>query len=328
MPDGLLIRKPHELIDSLFVETPPAKQALEAIEILRKYGIRNGWCECLLIAGPSRAGKSAVVEYYERLFPVTMDGRQLIRPVVRVKLEDVTRTHSLVSATLRAMGDPRPDHGSPTDRSARLIHLLRMQRTELVIYDEFQHLIDSDTDKIAYKAADTVKSILEAGVSRVVLCGVTHAERVLHTNTQLIGRARAPVYMTPTDWRDKEQRLAFRVFLNELEKKLGLPSPSGLSELGTAHKIHHFARGLYGHAHNLIREALLNRHLDGDRAPCITEDLLARAADGLLLREPTRRLNAFRQTPPQEYEPAPMFESLKEPPRSKRQKGDEDVELF
>ena len=315
MLDGIEPKKPHEVIDDLFIETPSAQQALRAIEILRKHGARQDCCECVLLAGPSRVGKSAVVERYKQMHPDHMDGRQLIRPVLVVRLKASARLTSLVSATLRALGDPRPDHGTPEARMDRMLKMLERQRVEILIYDEFQHLINSDTDKIAYDAGDAVKSICDAKVCKVVLSGVTHAERVIHTNTQLPGRTRSPVYMRPLDWRDPAQRLAFQIFLNEIEKALALPSPSGLGSLGIAHRIHHFARGLYGYAHNLLREALLIRHLEGEVAPCLNTDLLTRAVDDLLLREPVKRINAFRTAPPEDYEPAPMFESLKEPRR-------------
>ena len=315
MLDSTEVKKPHEIIDDLFIETPSAQEALNAIEILRNHGARRDCYECVLLAGPSRVGKSAVVDRYKQMHSEFMDGRQLVRPVLVVRLKSSTKLTSLVSTTLRALGDPRPDHGTPEARTDRMLNLLGRQRVEILIYDEFQHLIDSDTDKIAYDAGDAVKSLCDAKVCKVVLCGVTHAERVIHSNTQLPGRTRKPVYMTPADWRDPVQRLAFQIFLNEIEKALGLPSPSGLGSLETAHRIHHFARGLYGFAHNLIREALLKRYLEGEVAPCLNTDLITRAADDLLLREPVKRINAFRQTPPEIYDPAPMFESLKEPGR-------------
>ena len=328
MPDCLLVKKPHEIIKDVFVETPTARNALNEIENLRLYGKQSDWSESLLVAGPSRVGKTAILRHYKQRFPERLEERQLIRTVLFVRLDADTRLHSLISATLREMGDPRPDHGTPGHRTARALKLMELQQIEVVIYDEFQHLIDSDTDKIAYKAGDTVKSILNAGLCRVVMSGVTHAERVLHTNSQLIGRTRPSVYLQPLDWRDPDQRLEFRVFLNEIEKALGLPEPSGLSSVETAHRIHHFARGLNGYAHKLIREALVIRFTEGEITSCITEDQLTRAADRLLLIEPTRRLNAFRTMPPDEYGPAEMFESLKEPPRRKRKsRGGADVEL-
>lgn len=233
---------------------------------------------------------------------------------------------SLVSATLRALGDPRPDHGTPEARSARLLMMLALQRVEVLGYDEFHHVINSDTNKIAHDAGEAIKSILNAKICRTVLCGVSHADRVVHSNSQLSGRLRTIVTMTPADWRDPNQRRLFRVFLNAIESALGLPSPSELGSIPVAHRIHHFSRGLSGLAHNLIREALLLRYLEGEVAPCITTDLLARAADRLLLREPVRRINAFRVMPPEEYEPAPMYESLKEPSQRGRGRGGRHVD--
>lgn len=328
MLDNTETQRPHEIVDKVFVKTPSAQEALNAIEILRNHGARRDCYECVLIAGPSRVGKSAVVDRYKQLHAEFMDGRQLVRPVLVVRLNASTKLPSLVSTTLRTLGDPRPDYGTPEARMDRMLKLLERQRVEVLLYDEFQHLIDSDTDKIAYNADDAVKSICDAKVCKVVLCGVTHAERVIHTNSQLPGRTRKPVYMTPADWRDPVEQVAFQIFLNEIEGALGLPARSDLGALGTAHRIHHSSRGLYGYAHNLIREALLIRYLEGEVAPCLNTDLLTRAADDLLLRERVRRENAFRISPPQDYDPAPMFESLKEPRRRENAKGGKNANLF
>jgi Bacterial TniB protein len=203
------LKQPHDLIKDIYVETPTAKRVITELEMLRLYGRQNDWSECLLLAGPSRVGKTAVVRHYSQRFPERMEGRQLIRPVLLVRLNADTRLHSLISATPRAMGDPRSDHGTPGARTDHALRIMNLQQIEVLIYDEFQHLIDFDTDKIAYKAWDTVKSILNAGKSRV-MSGVTHAERVLHTNSQLIGRTRTSVYIDLTDWRDPNQRLEFR----------------------------------------------------------------------------------------------------------------------
>lgn len=312
------------LLDRVFITTPPAQMALQAINDLLEFGHRGDYCEGLMILGPSRVGKSAMLRHFVTGFPQTMMGRQVIRPVVYVKLREADKPWSLTSALLREVGDPRPDHGSPADRSARLRFLLEQQGVRLVIFDEFQHLIDSDTDKIAYRSAETFKTLLEDNVCPYVVCGVSHAERVLNADTQLQNRVHLKVKMYPADWRLERDRTDFRVFLNALEDAVQLPTHSGLGELETAHRIHHFSRGLYGNASNLVREALLIRYRNGDITPCITREQCAVAADHLLTREPEGRLNPFRIDPPAEYAPAPMYENLKEPkPRRARREADD-----
>ena len=45
---------PHELVDEIFITTPPSQEALRAIGELYRFGRRAENCDCLLIAGPSR----------------------------------------------------------------------------------------------------------------------------------------------------------------------------------------------------------------------------------------------------------------------------------
>lgn len=265
----------------------------------------------MMVIGPSRVGKSTVLRRYAARYPTTLRGRQIIRRVLVVRAPPNNADSALLTAMLAALGDPNPASGSPTQREMRVVNHLRRQCVELLCLDEVNHLIDSDSDKIGYRAANLIKALLNHGVCPIVLTGVTHAKRIVDTNEQLQGRSTPTVTMRPLDWRDEKQRLEFKVFLHKLEQAMALPAPSKLGEDTLAHRIHHFSRGLPGYAVDLLSEALILREEEGDVLPSLTLKLLQMAADGLLLREPVRRLNALRETPPDKYEPAPMFDALK-----------------
>jgi len=314
---------PFLKLEQTFVATSSARTAITAIKRLHRHGIRNGESGCLTVIGPSRVGKSTVLRRYAMRYPPTRHGRQLIRPVLIVRAPPSNADSALLTATLAALGDPNPASGTPTEREMRVVNHLGRQCVELLCFDEVNHLIDSDSDKIGYRAANLIKALLNYGVCPIVLTGVTHAKRIVDTNEQLQGRSRPTVTMRPLDWRNQNQRLEFKVFLHQLEKAMALPAPSQLGEDSLAHRIHHFSRGLPGYALDLLAEALIYREEAGNVAPCLTLELLREAADGLLLREPVRRLNALREDPPDSYEPAPMFDALKAAsrPAPKRKSG-------
>lgn len=308
---------PFQRLDDEFVATSAAKMAFAAMKSIHRLGLRNGEGRCLMVIGPSRVGKSAVLKQYAKHYPVTRNGRQLLRPVCIVHAPPSNADSALLTATLHTLGDPNPGSGTATLRELRVMNHLRRQKVELLCFDEVNHLIDSDSDKVGYRAGNLIKALLNHGVCPVVLTGVTHAKRVMDTNAELRGRGRRPVIMRPYDWRDDRQRLEFMVFLDRLEKAMGLPAPSELGKSDRAHRIHHFSRGLPGYVVDLLFNALEIREERGNITPCLTDDFLKEAADGLLLREPTTRMNAFREAPPETYEPAPMLDAVKEAPRKR-----------
>lgn len=304
---------PFERLRVAFVPTSRVRTATDRINSLMRRGLRADSADCVAFVGPSGMGKSTILRRLRDRHPPFLRGRQLIRPVCLVRAPTSTGNGSLLTMTLHALGDPRPGSGEPTVRELRVIGHLRSQEVKLLCFDEVNHLIDSDSDRIGYKAANVIKSIMLERVCPVVLTGVTHARRVLDTNPQLSGRSRALIEMRPFDWRVDADRIEFIAFLGLVERQMGLPEPSHLNHPETAHRIHHVSRGLPGHAVHLIWFALEEREDDGNRTPCITGKQLTDAADRLLLREPTRRTNAFRVAPPDAYAPAPMYEALKEP---------------
>lgn len=296
-----------------FVETGRVKAFLKRLDLVMSLPPEEA--TLLPLLGPSRCGKSAICEELERRYPAYKQGRQTIRPVVYIGLSVCITFPNFVAEILTALGDPDPYYGGISARIQRLRKALQAQGVKLLIIDEVQQLIDSDTQRIAFKAADLFKTILNFKLCHVIMSGLTHGERILDTNSQIELRSLEPTYFTHHDWRNPDDQKDWRGFLHLLDVGLELPSRSGLGSKDTAFRIHYHAQGRLGVAVRLIEVASqIRKQYAPDRA-CLDFELLGQAAEQLGYERDgkNKKVNPFQIEPPGPVDPAPMYEQIKQP---------------
>lgn len=295
-----------ERLKELFIGTPEGTNALGAMQDV--FDVGSG--RCLPVFGPTGAGKTWLARRFLKKYPSVETREKLKRPVVRVKVPVDCTLRGVALATKNKL-IPEYNFGKhlmQTDYTEHVLFHLNEQEVRVIIFDDVQHIIDRASAKIAYAVADWIKIIIDESQCGVIVMGLTHAERVLMTNSQLERRAEPVIYLRPYDWRDEKQRLAYRMFLREVDKTLELPILSDLGATDTAKRIYHFSRGLKGDTMHLIWEAY-KRALDADR-PAITHDLFADAVDAFRVGAKQRLINPFREATIGPVVPASMYDDF------------------
>lgn len=247
---------------------------------------------CLLLVGPPGAGKSVALQRYAARYPDVEEDLRSRRRILRIEVPPGCSLRSLARTMLAALGDVAPSRANQVEATKRVHTLLKACGVELVIMDEAHRLIHTDTDRIAYDAADYIVGLLNTNLCPIVLAGQPHIERVVTTNAQLGRRSVGEVYIGAYDWEDRDQKEEFRLILNAFERALRLPLPSRLGSAETALRIHHFSRGLLGPAVLLIEEAFklaLDRSLGA-----LSHPLFAEVVDRLRIGDGRRLVNPFR----------------------------------
>jgi hypothetical protein len=107
-------------ISGIFVDTSRAKAAFERIEMLLKHGWEKTYCRALLLAGPSRSGKTTIVDRYIDLRIGKLAQRPPIPPIVRVDVTQGCTLKSYVTEVLIKLGDPDPEYGSQAEKTRRV----------------------------------------------------------------------------------------------------------------------------------------------------------------------------------------------------------------
>ncbi len=211
---------------------------------------------CLLITGESGCGKSTLRKEYASQYPrFEMDDRTAI-PVLHLELPSQPTVKNVAERILIELGDPFAEKGSAEGKTARIITLMKECGVELVILDEFQHFVDRSSDKVEYKVADWLKSIINASKVPFVLMGLPRCQRILEVNEQLRRRFPSKVELHRFRIDRKNDRQQFVGVLKTLEKTLPIPKPSALTDKNVIPRIYFATHGIIDHTMRLIGESL------------------------------------------------------------------------
>jgi energy-coupling factor transporter ATP-binding protein EcfA2 len=246
--------------------------------------------QCLLLVGPTGAGKSTLVASYAQRFPPLVSETGIGRPVVRATIPASATIKSLATTLLAALGDPRATYGTVGSMTYRLIHFFRDCGVELVILDELQHFRDRDSHTVLENASNWLKTLIkETGVSCVLVGLQGEAEEVVRLNRQLARLFGDPQILRPFTWDEgtPETVQEFRTFLGLLEGVLPLAEPSGLAEYATARRLYLASEGIVAYLMELVRRATYlavtqgHDHLDTARLAAAFDQRLAGGRRGI-----------------------------------------------
>lgn len=283
----LKIKHPHAeyVLGKVATFRRMAKHALEGIS--------------LAVPGRSGSGKSQLILRLRReILKEAADAAGLVasetgiatpdgdwRPVLFVPTPANVRIMTLASAILTALGDEDPEFGVEGVRTARVRRKLQEQRVKLILFDEFQHLVENRTDTFAFKAGDWLKSILnEADGSgavpieqrtgyfvHAVFFGRPSITTLFAQNGQFCRRNRGVAHLKAFDWIDEEDRAKYLMTLRGIDQALPFSEWSGISEPEFALDLHFATDGLIGRLMPLLQGAGIEAL--GRGASRITPDL-------------------------------------------------------
>lgn len=175
------------------------------------------------ILGDTGAGKSTLFKTYESRYPKLTKVKTVNNlkieydtvPVLRVELDSNSKPQNVASKLLQKLGDPFYDKGTEKQLTARVKEHIRDAEVELLIIDELQHLIDTDTQRVIRKAADWLKQLLNDLNLPIIFGGIIEeAKRIFASNKQLDERFPYKPAFYGFKYHTEEQKKEFRGFLN------------------------------------------------------------------------------------------------------------------
>lgn len=265
------------LTEGIFIKHIRFMRVQKRVEYCHQYSQGAAEPKCLFIKGLSGTGKTTFGEFYEALFPRydTKEGTTV--PVLYVSLTPPAKLKSLVMDLLKKIGDPIYDKGTQIDMTHRLYKLVKECKVELIIIDEFQHLIDRETEGILMNSANWIKDLTIKTKLPVVLIGMPSSDRILRANSQLRGRFSTSETLEPFGWLTKEQQQEFKKFLKLVEGKLPLKEKSHLYSDDMSFVLFCACNGLLRPLMKILRRATQMALEAGLEK--LTMDLLAQAYD-------------------------------------------------
>ncbi len=253
--------------------------------------------QCMSLEGVTGAGKSTLARDYVALFPRTeqADGSHI--PIFYVETPSPVTVKGMAVTMLARLGDPAAHYGTLWSLNFRLIRLMVACQVELVILDDFHHLIDQATNRILEQVSDWLKVLIkETGIPFLVVGVEGKVERILEANAQLsrlfaVRQTLQPFRCDPTDATSIQE---FERFTSYAEQIIATPLAATLPRLELLHRLHYATDGVVGNLMNLLRySAWLAKQQSQET---ISLPLLAAAFEKRLSRHVKGKTNPF-QTP-------------------------------
>lgn len=291
-PAELSISERKELIERIHITFPRFGRILDKIAYCHEHSKIAAEPECLLITGVQGAGKTTLCKAYTRRYPKTQTREGRIIPVLSTFVPSITTKKSLPTRLLHALGDGAAEKGTSVTQTLRIIKLVRDCGVEMIILDEFQHFIDSDSNVVLVNISNWLKDLINETGKPVALVGMPHSEVVLTANPQLERRFAMRESLEPFSWGAPAKEREFKLFLQHLDRGLPLVKRSNFADHEVAFRIYCATGGLVGYVMKLVRRAAI---LAVERMEeRVGVELLAESYDERLASRRPQRVNPFR----------------------------------
>jgi DNA transposition AAA+ family ATPase len=236
-----------------FVKCPHSVRALARIKEVHEASRVSGKGMGVAILGPSGVGKTTVLTEYCRSHFGASPGVGS-KPILFVEVPSTPTPKSLGTAVLAAMGDQFAHRGSAEEKLFRIVKLLAGLKTELIIFDEAQHLVERRRTPTG-ATTDWMKNLLNASKVAVVLAGLKRTQDLLLSNEQLRRRFSATVYCDRFNVDDARNTRMFAQLLVSFQRILPVPTLEFASS-DTLLRFYHASYGLIDYLIKVIDRAV------------------------------------------------------------------------
>ncbi len=232
----------------------------EDIRLCQAMSRRAGEPQCMALEGLAGAGKSTLVKSYAEAFTryETVSGTKI--PIFYIETPAPVTVKGMAARMLEELGDPAAHKGPLWSMNSRLIQYIRLCKVQLVILDDFHHLIDKETNRVLETVSDWLKVLIkETNVPFLVVGIEGRVEQILRANSQLSRLFAVRERLEPFQWNPTNVTTIkeFASFIQYVEKGVGTSLSDELPRAELLHRLHYATDGVVGNVMNLIRFAAL-----------------------------------------------------------------------
>ncbi|TXM73744.1 AAA family ATPase [Methylobacterium sp. WL69] len=229
-----------------------------------------------LFYGEPGVGKSTVLRKFSagRAGPFETPGGSR-RPVLLVEIPANPNEITLFDSFLRALGAEHLCEGKGDDRKLSVVKQLKLQHVQMIVMDEFTHLIEDRTENFTKKAIRHLKEMLNQGTCQIVFAGTTDLIKIHEFYGQMGRRDVGDFIMTKFDWNDADDQVEWCELLAVIAEVLGIPPSPKLDDPTRAKKLHRATDGNIDNLMKLLFRATAIAYDDGE--PALTDQVFAEA---------------------------------------------------
>lgn len=142
----------------------------------------------LVIEGPTGVGKTTTCEREMMSINQQAESQGLPAPVYMIKSPNNPATKVYYSEILAALGDHNPFIGTQQSLRERLYKQLELKKVKVLIFDEFQQLIEKRSDKVIRHTLDDIKLISDKFNIACIFVGTKGVSAIAAKNEQAASR--------------------------------------------------------------------------------------------------------------------------------------------
>lgn len=223
-------------LQDAYLMFPAFQNAFDQIEANLRLFRATGIAHSLLILGESGTGKSSLARLFAERYPMQTTPERDVIPVLSVSIPPAATIAGTVEAVLSRLGDPQPERGTVSVKTARAVKIARGCGVEMLLFDEAQHIQDRGRAQSQYFVGDWLKSFMDALALPVTLLGLPRMQSLLQVNEQLRRRFAQRIFLsvqnTGIDATEENSLNLFSSLADALPLPLD-PRPFGWIELGS-----------------------------------------------------------------------------------------------
>jgi hypothetical protein len=137
----------------------------------------------LIISGPTGAGKTFTLKYYKTTWDAELPEGEC-SPIAYIKTPSKPSEILILESELKGLGDLAPRKGNPSSKRERKESLVKNMGYKVLIYDDFQHIIEYRGTVVARQMLDELKifsddygiSLVFTGISSVEIGGLINEQ--------------------------------------------------------------------------------------------------------------------------------------------------------
>lgn len=247
----------YNAIKKIFISNQQLDDILNDIKDCREESNGETEPECMLVVGDTGSGKTTLIDKYLSENPRTENESGSIIPILFTTLPPNATPVTASEKLLSDLGDPFAFQKSkdPVELAKKIVTLLHQCQVELIIIDEFQHMIDRKQKAILHSAADWLKILILDSKIPVALFGMPYSTVILDTNSQLNGRFELQHHLEPFRVKNKNDLVKYKTFLALLDESLPFKESSNLASKELMMRIYAFSKGNMRRIRKLINRA-------------------------------------------------------------------------
>jgi hypothetical protein len=266
----------------------------EDIRLCQAMSHMAGEPQCMALEGLAGAGKSTLVKSYAEAFTryETVSGTKV--PIFYMETPAPVTVKGMAARMLEELGDPAAHKGPLWSMNSRLIQYIRLCEVQLVILDDFHHLIDKETNRVLETVSDWLKVLIKETSVPFLVVGIEgRVEQILQANSQLSRLFAVRERLEPFQWNPTDETTIkeFASFIQYVERGVGISLSDELPRAELLHRLHYATDGVVGNVMNLIRfAALLAQEQEGE---ALTLSILSQAFTKRLHKHLAQKANPF-----------------------------------